>query len=208
MLLELRVVDSPSQPLLSFSTFIDNAAHRYANPKQAILARECQRHAENACNHLKSYRQPKNGFANSRLVTHIILFRLTLMECVYMAKKPIAPVQNTMPNNLTFLNYRLTEEQLAEFDQLKVTPAQLIVALNSALLEGYRFSFSYNKEKKTANAMFADTRPDSLTYQHALSAYSDDCLDALKLLLYKHQIILSGEWSSLLTEAPITRRRG
>lgn len=208
MFIQLHVVEQPPQPQICFSTYIDHAANCYGIRREGVLGRELQTLADKALSQLRSYRQRTNGMGNTKFTTTLMMFHITLQELVMSAKKPTKPITTNTPGNLTFLNMRLTDEQLAEFDALKITPAQILNELNSALLSGFRFSFSYNPDKKTANAMLTDTRPESATHLHALSAYSDDCADALKLLMYKHSAILSHDWSSLVEDKPAVRKRG
>jgi len=202
------VPDEPVPSPPTYDCFFDHAANRYGTSNNGQTARRLVELAEQALNLLHSYRQPRNGMQHSKFVTTLLMFYLTREEMIYMTKRPSKPLPTAMPNNLTFLNYRLSEEQLAEFDALKVTPAQLLNELVNAVHTGYRFSFSYNPEKKTANAMLADIRTGSPTVNHALSAYSDDCADAFRLLWFKHSVCLSQDWTSLLSDAPTPRRRG
>jgi len=209
MFLTLHLIDEPVPSPPHFATYIDDGAKRYGTTRNGLFCRTLQAHAENVMKGLYSYRQPVNGMRHSKIVTNLLLFYLTREEMIYMTKQPKKPLPTVMPSNLTFLNYRLTEEQLQEFDSLKITPAQLVNELVTAVTDGYRFSFSYNPEKKTANAMLADIRPNLPTCNHALSAYSDDCADAFKLLWFKHSICLERDWTPLLEQTtPTTRRRG
>jgi len=116
--------------------------------------------------------------------------------------------QAQKPGDLQFLTLRLTEEQFAELDTLKATPAQMMTALASAVEGGLGFSLNYNAEKETANATFMDKRPDSSAHGYALSAFGTDVPDALKILLYKHANVLGTDWSPLIGQSPKTNRRG
>lgn len=158
--------------------------------------------------YLHSYRQPENGAAKRQFSISFTLLRSYFMEYVMATKRPTPTPQRETYGQLTFLNLRLTDTQLDELDATKVTAAQLLANLVAAVETGYKFSFSYNAEKKQANAMLTDSRKDTPTYNCALSAFSDDCADALKLLIYKHAVVLNGDWSPLLSQQPTKRTRG
>lgn len=109
---------------------------------------------------------------------------------------------------LTFLNLRLTEEQISEMDNAKVTPAQLVTSLAAVIEGGLAFSLNWNSERETANATFMDKREDSDCKGYALSAFGRDVPDALKILLFKHLNLLGGDWRELIGKPQSTNRRG
>lgn len=199
------LVPEPSRPLFGF-TFLDTAIHwRILTTKAHAGA--ARLYAEDCWRYLYSYRQADNGYTKHTFLSRFLSFESNLLRATNMARtKPQAHTNNSV--QLSFLDMRLTPEQLSEVDDLKMSAAQAMTALTSAVMSGLSFSFSYNAERKTANAMFADKRPDSAAFGFALSAFSDDCQDALKLLLYKHYNLLNGDWSSVLTKPAPRQNRG
>lgn len=161
--------------------------------------------ANKAAQYLRSYRQPDNGAKTTRWQVTETLLLTSFLETIYMTKRATPPRSTTYAGDLTFLDVRLSQAQFDELDSAKVPASQLMAWLTSTILTGLRFSFSYNPEKKTANAMLTDTRFDSPTKGKALSAFSDDAADALKVLMYKHQVVLEGDWTR--AEAPSSERR-
>jgi len=109
---------------------------------------------------------------------------------------------------LTFLNLRLTEEQIIDIDDTKVTPAQLVTSLAAVVEGGLAFSLNWNSEREVANATFMDKREDSACKGYALSAFGTDVPDALKILLYKHLNVLGGDWKELIGKPQNVNRRG
>jgi len=109
---------------------------------------------------------------------------------------------------LTFLNLRLSEEQMLEMDGTKVTPAQLVTSLAAVIEGGLAFSLNWNSERETANATFMDKREDSDCKGYALSAFGTDVPDALKILLFKHLNVLAGDWRELIGKPQSVNRRG
>lgn len=109
---------------------------------------------------------------------------------------------------LTFLNLRLSEDQLKEMDGLKATPAQMMTSLAAIIEGGLAFSLNYNADRETANATFMDKRDASPAKGFALSAFGTDVMDALKILLFKHLNVLAGDWTELIGKPSNTQRRG
>ena len=157
--------------------------------------------------HIFSYRQREDGTLKPTFWKRYLTAEQYYLEMLDMPRPKQAPKRD-YEGSLTFLNMRLTEEQLTEFDELKLSNAAVLGGLEKALQSGLALSFSYNAERKTANAYFADRNPDSATKGYALGAFSDNCLDALKLLLYKHHILLTEDWQPLIGAEPARRNRG
>ena len=185
----------PSDVVARCLTYGQTARRRSAS--RAKLA------AEDAMQYMANYRQPINGFDRPLFYARLLEFYTCLEEIFGMTRKATHLPSNNRAD-LTFINCRLTDEEIADCDSLKVTPSQLLQMVVTALLDGYRFSFSYNPEKKTANAMFTDTRQGRASFAYALSAFSDDCADTLKLLAYKHYNKLAADWTGVL-DVPNTR---
>lgn len=167
-----------------------------------------QQAALSAASYLRSYRQRDNGSKQPRWVVLEHLLLTSFWETIYMTRKPTAPRSPAPSGDLIFLDVRLTQEQFDELDAAKVSSNQLLAALTSAVATGLRFSFSYNAEKGTANAMLTDNRPDSPHRGKALSAFSDDCLDALRVVMYKHLHVLGGDWGNADAPTSVKRKRG
>jgi len=208
MLITLHVVDTPPPPIECFSNLLYNLAHRYETSRRSVPAQNALGYAEQAYTLLKSWRQPVSPMKSSKFLTYLILFTQSYVECLYMSKRATKPLAQSVPGNLVFVNFRLSPEQLAEYDDLKITPAQVMSTLTATLMEGYRFSCSYNPEKKQANAMIVNVQADSPAFNHALSAFSGDCADAVKLVLYKHVHLLGGDWTALLQPSEQRSNRG
>lgn len=167
-----------------------------------------RRAAQSAWSYLRSYRQPTNGAKTTRWQVIETLLVSSFLETIYMTRKTTPPRTNSFTGELQFLDVRLSQAQFDELDAAKMSSSQLLAALTSAITQGYKFSFSYNPEKKTANAMLVDNRFDSPTKGQALSAFSDDCQDALKVLMYKHVVILEQDWTHAQSPQSERRKRG
>lgn len=163
--------------------------------------------SEDLVRYITNYRQREDGTLKATFWKRYLQAESLYLEMIGMPRKTGTPVRDTT-GSLTFLNLRLTEEQLADADEQHWKPTQILAAMEKALMTGLALSFSYNAERKTANAFFADRRPGLPTSNYALGAFSDDCGDALRLLLYKHFVVLSEDWTELLGVEPARRSRG
>lgn len=163
--------------------------------------------SEDLLRYITNYRQKEDGTLKATFWKRYLQAESYYLEMLGMTRKTSTPVRETT-GSLTFLNLRLTEEQLADADSQNWKATQMMAALEKALQAGLSLSFSYNTERKSANAFFADRRPNVATSNYALGAFSDDCGDALRLLLYKHFVVLSEDWSNLLGVEPARRSRG
>lgn len=115
--------------------------------------------------------------------------------------------QDERPEWRGFLDFRLTDEQLEALDSSKPKPTELFAAIDDMQQNDYRFILSYNRRTKLASVTVMDDNPERKSAGYALSSADTDCAGALKMAVYKHVVLLEGDWSRLL-EAPPKSRRG
>ena len=160
--------------------------------------------------YLSSYRQRENVTTKIRFWLLYLGFvnALGRIYNVPTQKNARREEANAAIGQLTFLNLRLTEEQMNTMDDTKATAAQIMTSLAAVIEGGLSFSLNWNSERETANATFMDKREKSPTKGYALSAFGTDVPDALKILLYKHLNVLAGDWEELIGRPQNTNRRG
>lgn len=159
-------------------------------------------------NYLRSYRQPVNGWTSPKALTYHTLLTNLFYEVIYMTTKPRTPNRPKGQPELEFLDVTLSDADFEALDTAKISASQLVANLVAAVESGFRFSYSYKPETKKANAMFTDTRVGSPTKDKAVSAFSDNCADAMRILLYKHVVVLEGDWSRVNQTQRPRRTRG
>lgn len=115
-----------------------------------------------------------------------------------MAKKQATSTVFDRPEWKGFLERTMTEQELLDADNLKLRPVDLWEHVDLAIASGFDFSFSYQAKTKTCTVTMKDQRPNSLTAGYALSAKGADAMDAVKLMLYKHEALLASDWNVLL----------
>jgi hypothetical protein len=95
-----------------------------------------------------------------------------------------------------FVNIRLTEEQIADFEAWSQKNQNKVWAMLGELAEaGYKHSTSPDPDNQCHISTLTATDHAALNTRHCMSSRSDDLLEAVMLTCYKHFIISNGlEW--------------
>lgn len=128
------------------------------------------------------------------------------LEAYTMAGRKATTQGYQKPEWKGFVERVLSEDELAQCDEWKPKPAEIIEAMCALSQAGYDLKISYNAAKEQGNATLVDQRAKLPTTGYALSARGTNCADALKILVYKHYHLLGGDWSTLLSQTPRTKR--
>jgi len=124
------------------------------------------------------------------------------------ARKPRTQSQTSeKPAWQGFLDLRLTEGQLDELDGWKPKPQEIWDAVDEMTADSYRLTLSYNKNTKLASVTIIDDSPTRKSGGFALSNADTNGALALKMAVFKHKLLLMGDWTSLL-DLPVKSRRG
>lgn len=107
-----------------------------------------------------------------------------------------------------FLDFRLDDAQLQECDEWQPSAVEVFSAVDAIMLAGFRLTLSYNSTAKLANCTIIDDRSNSASAGFALSTADSSGLLALKAAVYKHSLVLQGDWTSLLDKPSAGGRRG
>lgn len=107
-----------------------------------------------------------------------------------------------------FLDFRLDDDQLQELDEWQPNAAEIFDCVDGIMLAGFRLTLSYNSLTKLSNCTIIDDRSDQLSGGFALSTADTSCALALKAAVFKHSLVLQGDWSSLLDKPSQGGRRG
>lgn len=119
-------------------------------------------------------------------------------------KKPIP--QTTKAEWRGFLERPLSESELEACDGWKPKATDIWEHLTGIVASGIDVSLSYSASLKATTCTFKDQRTDSKTAGYALSARGDDALDSIRLMIYKHNAALQGDWTPLLSAPPKPKR--
>jgi len=145
-------------------------------------------------------------FLTRRHSSRLFLFR---QEIAAMAnRKPKDAIRDTSKAEWKgFLDFRLTDELLAELDNWKPTPKQIWEVMDKLIASGYRATLSYNPRTHLASCTLIDDDPTRKTGGYALSSADEDGALALKMATFKH-LKLGEDWSSLLGHDAPKGKRG
>jgi hypothetical protein len=135
----------------------------------------------------------------------ISLFYTEWSEFVMATKKPV-PVFSDRPEYKGFLERPLEDNELSVCDDWTPAHAEVWEHYAAIVSSGIDISSSYSSKIKATTCTFKDMRPDSKTLGYMLSARGVDAMDSLKLMIFKHTSVLTGDWSPLLGEKPRVRR--
>lgn len=86
---------------------------------------------------------------------------------------------------------------LAERAQV-ATDTDIIEALMEVIEEGYKLSAATHRENQAVTVGFYDTQSGRSSHGYTLSAHGKTLRKALLALLYKHNVILKGDWTKHL----------
>lgn len=100
------------------------------------------------------------------------------------------------PDFKGFINIKVTEEQFDLYQQWDVHDVDLYLLLSANVAAGYKQTSSYDADKETYNATFICSDKDSPNYGYGLSAFAPDWYNAIRLLVFKHEVLLQGNWGS------------
>lgn len=98
--------------------------------------------------------------------------------------------------DVKFVACELDKETRATVKALPVVPVEILDGLVRMVDSGYKISFNYEQRNDCVGAYATAPSLDHAAHGLCLSARGPDALSALKVLLYKHYVILDGVWTT------------
>lgn len=146
---------------------------------------------------LISFRKLNNGVLPRIVVERVVaeLDRLEvhthwLMETVNMATKK--KYDGTWKG---FVDVALTSKEKEDFAAWDVHDEDLWILYQEAIVSGHKFTMSFNKQNETFVAAFTGNEGTADNAGYTLSAFGRSWYDAIRVLLFKHAVLLDGDWS-------------
>ena len=93
-----------------------------------------------------------------------------------------------------FINYVLSEADKAEYDKWEIHDHDLWLLVAGHEQCGYKLSCSFNGKNDTFNANYICNDTTSPNKGYCLSAFAPDWYHAIRVLAFKHEVILDGVW--------------
>lgn len=172
----------------------------YQNPRSIKQFQENVQLMMDRLNELR-HRNPKPFLGNvvygDVLLKHYISAQLDLWNKIGMPKKLLQDREWK-----GFVNLKLNEEQKALFLSWDVHDDDVWLLFTGLLTEGYKISSSYNGQNSTYNVLLTCNNPSSPNAGFGLSAYSPNWYNAVRLALFKHEVIFQGVWDLKKAQSP------
>lgn len=162
--------------------------------------------ADDLLKRVLSWYEDANIFTNSTFSGKLSRYRKVLDTVTDNKKKDSKTAKRAAWKG--FLDFRLDDDQLQELDEWQPSATEIFDQVDAILLVGFRLTLSYNPLTKLANCTVIDDRSDQASGGFALSTADSSCALALKAAVFKHWLVLQGDWSSLLDKPSQGGRRG
>ncbi len=162
--------------------------------------------ADDLLKRLYSWYGSDNLFASPRFLLLVSQFRE--ISATMAGNKASDKKTTTKAKWVGFLDYRLSDEQLQELDEWSPNAIEVFEAVDGILLAGFRLTLSYNQNTKLATCTIIDDDAKRKSGGYGLSTADANCAAALKAAVYKHSLVLQGNWDELLDKPSQGGRRG
>lgn len=132
---------------------------------------------------------------------------LTIKKVEIMARKRSpGTVTSAAPAQFRFINVQIEETAYEDVMEFASEGESLLEAFVLLLETGYKFSFSLNAQNDMFVCAMTDRRDGSATENACLTGAADNWYDALRVVLYKHTVILKQNWNDPTLLASAKRR--
>lgn len=99
-----------------------------------------------------------------------------------------------MKGDIAWVNYTLSEAELASLEGYKLTVAQMFTSASELVQRGYRFTATYDFVSNCYMVTVLCFNKNDANYGLGLSSRSDDMVDAWLITLYKHYELFAENW--------------
>jgi hypothetical protein len=111
-------------------------------------------------------------------------------------RRGMAKANNTQSTWRGFVECKLTEVEKETYGQWDVHDDDLFVLLSDAVASGHKLSITFNKQNDQFVASFTGNEGTGKHEGYTLSAYASDWYNALRVLLFKHSVLLDARWET------------
>jgi len=96
-----------------------------------------------------------------------------------------------------FKDFRLTADQLEGFAAFDTHDDDLMDLVQATLANDYKLTFTYNGQSDTYNAAATSNGEKDPNKGYTMSAFAPSMYAALRLLMYKHWVLLEQNWDNV-----------
>lgn len=166
-----------------------------------------QREAFNLQTKAQSHRQPEDLNASLRWAARYMEWHMGWEKTV-MAGKKTYKADDARAEWKGFVELRLSDAQLTELDGWKCPPAAVFELLSRLIVSGYRWTGSYNADRKLACVVVTANASELSWSGWGMSSFDADIYQAAKMACFKHFYLLAEDWTPLLGRSGAIRGRG
>lgn len=209
MLLDLYFIDNkPSQndttpPYLPRSRITQYERYRDRTNRQYVHYLKAQ--AAHLHKRVQSWSNPTNLFETGNFLVLHHDFR-EYYHKLMGTKRKTNTTETIKPDWKGFIEYRLSEDELAALDAWQPEPHEIWEAVELMLSAGYVLKLSYNTERHEGYCTVVDQNPRGKTSGWAVGNTDTNGLLALKMAVYKHFQVFKDGWPIPNGDGPKTRR--
>jgi len=130
-----------------------------------------------------------------------------IRELEIMARKRSNKVPTTKnPGEFRFMNVPVPDDAYEDIMDKYSDGDALMDSFQLLMETGYKFGFALNAQNDMFICSMTDRRPESPTLNACLTGGADSWYDALKVTLYKHQVLLQSDWTKAEGVETVKRR--
>lgn len=120
---------------------------------------------------------------------------LWFIERAYTVAGAKVTKKTDFPEFKGYVNYVLSDENKAVFSSWDIDDHDLWLLVAGHNQCGYKLSVSFNPKNDTFNATYMCNDTSSPNAGFCLSAFAPDWYNAVKILAFKHDVVLDGVWN-------------
>lgn len=117
------------------------------------------------------------------------------LETELRERLTMAKANNNQSTWKGFVECKLTEQEKENFAEWDVHDNDLFLLLSEAVIAGHKQSLTWNKQNETFVFSLTGNDGSGKHEGYTLSAFAGDWYIALRVLLYKHCVLLEGDWT-------------
>jgi len=100
-----------------------------------------------------------------------------------------------------FIQHNLTAEEKRAYEKWEVSPDELWDSIERVIDSGYKLSTSHDDYNSTRQASLTCNNPKHNDYGWVLVARAPDSFNAIALVMFKHLVLLGGDWTEFHARA-------
>lgn len=126
------------------------------------------------------------------------------MEGIAMARgkgRQAAPISRSKAGSVWFVNVAVAVADEGKIADFLPTADAVYDGMMELMMAGYRIGFNYDMQRDAVIASLTCRDDKSANHNGVLNAFAGDWFTALRVVMYKHYVILNEDWTAAETGA-------